>query len=227
MLAGQLATINEPTEKRLEDTTESDPTMPALAVNSTQTDLERDGAIQHCTAAGRVEEEIQEALVYEGGISTDTVPQRTDVVSDLVADVTGTGIVVAERTAGDGLYPFPYDLVAAQTGAGVTQYEINTAAFARQFSDDELRDTWMVGVDDGEGVSMDYNTRANRDDAPDATVGLGFVLSWQNAVAEGVVYESGYVAIYSAWTAPVFVEFLDDVVLPVAEPVEEAQQATL
>jgi hypothetical protein len=228
MQAGQIARLNRPAPERLTDTTEESHSLPALAVNSSQTDLEHDGVVQDCTAAARVAVEREQALVYDGGITTDRVEGREEVVSDVVADVTGTGLVVAERVAGSGRYPFPYDMIAAQTGRDLSQYELDIREFVEQFDDDQLRDTWMTGVDNGDGVSIDYNQNANRDDAPRASVGLGFSLVWNDVHAEGVVYKSGYVAIYSSWTAEVFLEFVDDAIMPVAHVAEDdGAQATL
>jgi hypothetical protein len=227
MQAGQLAQLDAPAPDRLEDTTEQSHDLPALAVNATQTDLDADREVQHCTAAARIATEEEQAIVYDGGVTSERIETRTEIISDLVADVTGTGIVLAERTGGDGRYPFPYDMVAAQTTRDLTTYNVDIQDFANQWDDDALRDTWMVGSGDDDGVRIDYNDRAEPENAPDATVGLGFVVSWEDTVGEGVVYESGYVAIYSGWTAAMFVEFVDDAVLPHAYADEQTQQATL
>lgn len=228
MIAGSIALLEAPADDTLTDTTE-DRSLPALAVTSTQTDLDREGAVQSCTLAKRVDREREEPVVYEGGITTDRVTDREAVVSDVVADVTGTGLVVAERVAGSGRYPFPFGMIAAQTGRDITQYGADVEAFAASFPTGAISDTWLVGVEDGDGVSMDYNDLAVPERAGEASVGLGFTLSWEGIMAEGVLYRSGYLAIYSPWTAPVFLEFVADAVQPhlVADDDEDGTQATL
>lgn len=228
MHAGKIAELDAPAADPLEDTTEESQTLPALAVNDAQTNLDGESAIQHCTLADRQQTEQPEPMVFEGGITESMEPTRVDVMSDVVADVTGSGVVVAERVRGSGLYPFPFNLIASQTGRDIQTYHIDVAAFADQFDDGDMRDTWMVGTDYGDGATINYNADASTERAGEANVGLGFELSWNDVIAEGVIYESGYLAIYRDWTSAVFLTFVEDAVLPhtfVAE--DDTQQTTL
>jgi len=228
MLAGTIARLDAPADDPLEDTTEHK-NLPALAVNGSQSDLEDSGVIQQCTAANRIEQDQTEAVISDGMVIENRVPQPVDVVSDVVADVTGSGVVVAERVRGSGRYPFPFDLVAAQTGQEIQQYEVDVEAFAESFDAAAIADTWLVGAGDEGGVSMDYNDNAEPEKAGDASVGLGFLLSWEGVMAEGVLYRSGYLAIYSDWIASVFLEFVNDAVMPYAYLPEDTggEQTTL
>lgn len=229
MLAGTIGVLDAPADEPLSDTTENDQSLPALAVSATQSDLDGEGIAQECTAAARVEKEREEPVVYDGGITTSREPHSVEVVSDLVTDVTGTGVVVAERLKG-GDPPFPFTLVSAQTGRNIQRHHVDVEGFVRSFDADDILDTWLVGSedDDGEGVTMDYNDRADPEKAPDATVGFGFTLSWNETIASGVLYASGYVAIHTSWTAAVFCKFVADRILPHAYTVDNGGlQATL
>jgi hypothetical protein len=213
MHAGKIAQLQTPASDPLEDTTQSG-TLPALAVNNTQQDLEGDAAAQHCTLADAVQTERPEPMVYDGGITEVMEPHTVEVISDVVADVTGSGIVVAERMRKAGRYPFPLNLIAAQTGREIQPYSVDVTAFADHFDGGDIHDTWMVGTDYGDGSTIHYNADADSEHAGEANIGLGFELSWNDVVAEGVIYESGYLAIYSEWTSAVFLQFVEDAVLP-------------
>lgn len=226
MHAGKIAQLQTPASDPLEDTTENG-SLPALAVNNTQQDLEGDAAAQHCTLADAVQTERPEPMVYDGVITEVMEPHTEEVISDVVADVTGSGLVVAERMRKAGRYPFPLNLIAAQTGREIQPYKVDVADFADHFAGD-IYDTWMVGADNMDGSSIDYNGNADVEDAPGANIGLGFELSWNDVVAEGVIYESGYLAIYSEWTSAVFLQFVEAAVLPqtfVGD--DDSQQQTL
>jgi hypothetical protein len=231
MLAGTIAVLDAPADEPLTDTTLESEELPAVAVNNEQADLEGDTAVQHCTVADYVYEDAQVPLVYEGGITTETEERRQEVVSELVADVTDSGLLIAERVKGTDEFAFPFNRVAQQTGRGIERREIDVSAFADALDDGstELMDTWLVGTDDGEGVSMDYNEQAEVADANKANVGLGFTVSWNSVVGEGVLYGSGYIAIYSSWGSSVFAEFVKENVLPhsVLDDDADGQQATL
>jgi len=146
MLAGSIAVLDRPADESLEDTT-ADESLPALSVDATQTDLSADSVAQECTAAGAIRTERDVPVVTGNIITTTRESQRVEVAADLVADVTGYGLVLPDRTAGGGRYPFPLDLVAAQTGRELTRHRVDVEAFAEAFADD-LHDTWLVGDED-------------------------------------------------------------------------------
>ncbi|PSP80151.1 hypothetical protein BRC81_02880 [Halobacteriales archaeon QS_1_68_20] len=233
MIAGTLALLESPAEDPLE-TWSNDGSPPALDVRDTQQNLDGGSVVQHGVAAGRVTRTRVDVDVAPNGTiltTSDEVPQ--EVTSEWVADVTGSGLVVAESVYGSGEFAFPFDVIASQTNERPEQLAIDVESLGRSWEADEedgLLDTWMVGRDDGEGARISYHQDAHPTDAREATIGLGFERDWRGTVARGVVYRSGYVAIWRDWTHAVFCRFVEQELLPFAfvpEDDEEAEQTTL
>lgn len=226
MQAGTLALLDEPAEDTVESFT-SRPT--ALDVRGTQEYL--DGArVQHGLATSDVEQTTREITVAGGGnIEVNSVPARTTVATEWVADVTDAGFVAAASTAGSDP-TFPFNIFRAQTRRELTPARLDVGAFVDSRDDITL---WMSGskVETGEtqpnDASMEYGREANQ---AGGNVGVGFETGWEGTTARGVLYASGYVAAYnSSWGPMQFAQFVRDVVLPVAEVPEddESEQATL
>jgi len=228
MPAGTIA-ILETTSDPLE-TASQDGELPALDVRNTQEGLDG-SSVQSGVAADTVADQITEVEVAPNGkIITTAMDTGKTVATEWIADVTDGGFVVAESLSGSGDFAFPLNLITAQTGARTQLVELDLNAVVAGWDDDMLMDTWMVGTDEGDRASINYHGAANRDDAPEANIGLGFELRWNGTIAKGVVYESGYVAIWEEWTAPVFAAFVEQELLPHAEPVDgddPGEQATL
>lgn len=231
MIAGALARLEEPADEPLESWCR-DGDLPALDVDESQRSL--DGRPIQCgTAATVTEEKIASANVREdhGRITIDEHRTRReiDVVSDWVADPTGTGLIVPETPDGEGDWAFPLDLIASRTDRHPERLEVDVAALEDAWSSDGgLTDVWMAGSEDLDGTSIEYHDHAAR--ASDPTIGLGFERSWGGRVVRGVVYASGYVACYSLDHPGTFVAFLEEELLPFAfvpEDDEESAQATL
>ncbi len=99
----------------------------------------------------------------------------------------------------------------------------------------ETADAWNVSLSrdfggDKEKTSIDYHDAADIDAAKEGTVGLGFRYFWGDMHVRGIVYESGYVAMYRDMATPVFAKWLREEVLPflrVEDGERESDQATL
>jgi len=231
MIAGTLALLEEPVDEPL-DTWFRDRDLPAIHVERTQTSFD-DRPVQQGTAATRVETTRRDAAVAvnaEGeAIALDVTdePAMQDVSSEWVADITGSGLVAAESLTGTDEYAFPFDIIAARTERSLQRVYINVAKLHSAWSEeDALGDVWMTGTDDEDSASIQYHDAADVETKP--TIGLGFVRPWNGTVERGVVYESGYVAIYSSNTASSFVRFVEEELLPYRyEQEDDAEQTTL
>lgn len=234
MIAGSLAVLEQPTDEALESWFRNGRSLPALDVQRTQQSLEDDRPIQSGKAATTVETTHRDISV---GVNTDGEPIAIDVdryegreqlVTDWVADVTDTGLIVAESTDGEGELAFPFDVFWNVTGQQPERLRVNIAALHEEWDrDGVLGDVWMTSADIGGGASIEYHDEADEDARP--TIGMGFERPWSGKVMRGVVYESGYCAIYSSSSAPDVVRFLEEELLEFAgipdddEPAEEQE----
>ena len=91
----------------------------------------------------------------------------------------------------------------------------------------------QTGEPDVDNVDMRYGRGALKKDAIQAEIGVGFETPWHGTVVKGVIYNSGYLAIYnpSSWGPMQFAGFVREEIMPVAEvpDVEEdaGEQSTL
>jgi hypothetical protein len=231
MYAGTIARLEEPIDEPLESRFAND-YYPAFDVQRTQTSFD-DRPIQEGQAADRVDtfEQRVEIDRAESGkdrsISTERVEERETLLTDWVADVTGTGLIAAESVDGPGPFAFPFDQFYFVGGEDVERLRINLEeAYTAWKGDDDLGNVWMNASDPGDGAQMSYHQQADADQKP--TIGLGFERPWDGTVVRGVAYESGYVALYSVESAIKFVRFVGDELLPYAQPYDdEDEQATL
>lgn len=232
MQAGAIGILDEPASEPLESWTRNGG-LPALDVRDTQPDLDGNSTVQSGVAGGTVTAPETDVEVADNGkIITSSHDARETVHTSWVADVTGAGIVVAESVQGGGEFPFPFDLFYSRVGQPVERVAIDLETIADAWSEDGLQETWMVGRGDHNGASIDYNASAHTSDARRASIGLGFELAWQGQVAKGVLYASGYLAVWEPWTASVFCRFVEEELLPHAYVPEDdddgpGEQSTL
>ncbi|QLH78642.1 hypothetical protein HZS55_15690 [Halosimplex rubrum] len=232
MIAGTLVQLEEPIDVRLDSTFADDGSLPALEVSTTQDSF--DGRpVQAGTVAGTVMTNTEDVFVSHGPddddhrIVTEPSEATTPVATDWVADVTGTGLIAIESVQGPGKYDFPLDLFAARTGRTPERLEIDVEKLHMSWTDaGTLGDVWMRGADGGDGATIDYHQQASADEP--ATIGFGFTRPWNNTVMEGVVYESGYVAVYNEDMPSAFVRFVEEELLAFTDVADgTADQATL
>jgi len=222
MIAGTIALLDAPAGEPLSDTVGSRD-RPALSVKKTQRDLAGEAIAQHGSAVGTVSITTEDVTVMEDDgdvtIITEEFEGREEHLTDWTADVTGRGVVVVESLGGTDAFAFPLNVIASQTDQRPRLVEVDIEGLARDWGDVEA---WYVGATDGdEKAALTYHEAATAPE--DATVGLGFTRTWQETAVRGVIYESGYIAVYSAWTHAVFLEFLADAVLPYAHPIDDVQ----
>lgn len=232
MIAGTLARLTEPADEQLETWFRSGG-LPGLHVERTQQGL--DGRpVQQGTAATKVESterRVDVGVNVDGeavALDVSDEPAMDDISTEWVADVTGSGLLAAESVAGEDRFAFPFDLFASVTGRDVELLHVDVAELHTEWSStDSLGDVWMTGAsDDEDATSIQYHEAADVTTTP--TFGMGFVRPWNGTVERGVIYESGYAAIYSSNTASAYVRFVEDELLPFAyAPGDESEQSTL
>lgn len=182
-------------------------------------------AVQYGRACSTVESTQEEIHVLDGEIEVESVGTKERVWTEWVADVTDAGFVVAERTHSENPM-FPFDLFRAATGETVDPARIDPGAFVRQQDDVDL---WFSGskaeTPDTEpnDVDMGYGRDANQ---AGGNVGVGFETGWNGTTVRGVMYASGYVAVYNdTWGPMQFARFVRDAILPVAH-VPDTEEGT-
>lgn len=200
MIAGTLAT-HDPVQDELEDWHHND-NLPALDVETTQTTHDN-ATYQSGTAATRLEDTRTSINLHtKDGVHLDTFREKTiqEYATQWYADPTGSGIVLAESLGNPSSeYPFPYDLIATQLGVDVHRQAIGIEDVHGAWqSREDLDEVWLHANDTmGDGTSIQYHESANEQPGA-ASIGLGFKRSWSGTIVRGVVYSSGYVALYSA-----------------------------
>ena len=231
MYAGTIARFEDALEEPLESRF-ANGHYPAFDVQRIQASFD-DRPIQEGQAADRVDVEGERVEIASNGsgddrsIVTERTEERDTLLTDWVADPTGTGLIAAESVDGPGPFAFPFDQFFFVGGEDVERLRINLEdAYLAWKGEDSLGNVWMNASDPGDGAQMSYHQQADADQKP--TIGLGFERPWDGTVVRGVAYESGYVALYSVESAVDFVRFVGDELLPYARPVDdEDEQSTL
>lgn len=231
MIAGTLALLREPADAPLADY--HDGGYSALDVESTQEYL--DGRrVQEGMAASQVETRLQKVHLDGSDIETSREQVLQTVATNWVADVTTeTPWVVAESTTPGPEPPFPFDLISARTGTIAEPVELDPAQFvANQLDAGNDLQTEMLAHESAneKNTTMDYGQPPGaKRAARDANIGVGFKTPWRSTVVRGIIYGSGYLAVYapSSWGSAQFARFVDEEIVPIAsvpEADEDAQQ---
>lgn len=230
MIAGTLALLDSAADDDLDSRSSGFTT---LDVREAQEYL--DGAtVQHGRACARVESRTEDIYVNGTTIEAETVGSTTKVWTEWVADVTDAGFLVTERTAGSEP-TFPFDMFEVTTGVGVARARIDTDAFVEaQRRADNNPKAWFSAsktetADDDRpnDVDMGYGRDAN---AAGGNVGVGFSTAWNGRRIKGIMYASGYLAIYSDWVGTTaFAQFVREEILPHASVPDdgEVEQETI
>lgn len=214
MIAGTLARLDSPVDDPIESYIRQGG-YPAVTVTNTQTTVD-EATPQTGNVAGRVEESVTN--VYTGTddgdpyIDTERDETVTPIATEWAADVTGSGIILAESIAANEELPFPFDVFGGVTGSNVERKQIDIRRLFTDWEDDAL-DVWMAGNDE-HGSEMAYHGKA-QDVEP--TIGIGFKKAWNGTTIKGVAWASGYVALYSARHAADGLQFVADEILPYTE----------
>jgi len=170
------------------------------------------------TAADLLEVQQESVTITEDEVATQQVKGLQEKAVDFYADVATDPGFIGVSSASDG--EWLVQRIAAQTGVEVLKTWIDVDAFADHIRQQaETADAWNVSRsrDYGGGkeeTSIDYHDAANIDDAQKGTLGLGFQYFWGDTRVRGIVYESGYVAMYRDMVTIEFAKWLREEVLP-------------
>ena len=234
MLAGTLCLIDETLKDPLESWYRGDG-VTGLDVSDTQNTL-NGRPIQSGVAAGTVtrQKKVPTTAVNRSGDTTSIVTEQVDqgekLLTEWVADVTGTGLVVIESIDGDGQLDFPLDMFYARMGEHPQRQYVDVEALHIEWSDEDvLGDVWLNAAEAPDGSSINYHQQAE-EERP-ASTGLGFERPWNGTVMRGVVYKSGYLAVYNSSKPTNFVQFIEEEILRFCHESEDEDdedgQATL
>ncbi len=184
-------------------------------------------------AADHVEEQIQKVHIDNGKITTsrENVIQRKQV--EFYADVATDPGFIGVSSASDG--EWLVKRIAAKTGVEAMETRVDVDEFAARIREEaEAPNAWNVSRQEDYGggmeeTSIDYHRSADLEAAQGGTIGLGFEYFWDDTRVEGIVYESGYVALYSDTISEVFGAWIREEVLPhlYVPDVDDTEQDTL
>lgn len=189
--------------------------LPALDVESTRYP---DGEeIYHGTAADLVEQSAQDVTVTPSGIETERIEELEKVATDWYADF-DAGWIGFDSSDGE----FISEILAARHGVEVYEGALDVDAFAEHLVEKDISGAWQTGRkktldDDGEAsrVEINYHDSASlRAAAQGDNVQLGFRNTWGDMRVRGTVTRSGYVALYTSTTTPVFARWMREEVVP-------------
>lgn len=222
MIGGTLAQLDEPTDERLETDLRD---RNGIDVRDTQETLGANGIAQSGVAVGSIDTNEQHVEILSNpdgervGVHVEQESRRKRVVSDWVADVTGTGVIAAASTKEQDPLAFPFDVLSARAGVDLEQLWLSLPDLVTRWDGDgpgnaELVDVWLSGTADEDRTEMLYHDSA--DMSLETDLGLGFKIQWDGTYERGVAYESGYVALYTVDTADLFLRFINEEILPVA-----------
>jgi len=189
--------------------------------------------LYHGDAADYVEQ-IAEDVHIDDGIYT----SRDEVISreaiEFYADVSTDPGFIGVSSASKG--EWFVKRVAAKTGVEAMETCIDVDAFAERIREDDeaAANAWNVSRQEDYGpdlteTSIDYNRSADLETAVEGTIGLGFEYFWEDSRFRGVLYESGYVALYTDTVPIVFGRWLQDEIVPhlYVPDVDEDEEAQL
>jgi hypothetical protein len=204
----------------------------ALEVQDGYSYLDGGDVVQHGMAAETLEESRTEVELEDHSVETLREDELELVSTEWIADLAGAGYACVDTSDGS----FFWDMIAAQVGVRVDRAEIDVGGFVRDRRDlDPKPDWWMKArregsEEDPSGVSIDYHGDVPQE-VIDANIGIGFEYSYEGRLVSGVLYESGFVAMFGpeAWGTEHFARWLKDEVLPYAGVEDDApgEQDTL
>lgn len=196
---------------------------PAIDAEATKY-LDR-ATVYHGTCANTID--VQTTDVHVGdAIVTEEVTGRDTVACEFYADL-DAGFVGVDSSVGEWLF----NTLGAMHGVRIGRARLDLDAFASALRAEATASAWHVAASDQSDpdnprVSIDYHADADFacTDGRE-TSQLGFQYSWSGTPVRGTVAQSGYVAVYSSWTAETFAKWLREELLEFAELA--AEQAEL
>lgn len=180
-------------------------------------------------AAERTTEDEKRAQIGGGSIAVEKIREEKVLDTDFLADLENRFLLIGSS---DG--EFLYNMIWAQTGAQVNRAEIDIVDFVRTIRKREQSNLeyWMAAKGGDLGTKIGYHMDAEDALARSANIGIGFEYRWQNSMLKGVVYESGYVALFEPkhWDSGAFLKWVNEELLQFAdypEDEEETEQTRL
>ncbi|UHQ96425.1 hypothetical protein [Natrinema halophilum] len=235
MIAGQLALLNGSADEPLQS--HHDQTGRALQVDETQTYLGDDLVIQSGLVAGKVPKQEERVMVDGHVIETETRDVSRRVATEWIADVDGSGWVLAERTHSSDLEhepDWPFNEFSKLAGPEIAPVRLKPWEFVRN-QRDEGRD-WTAEMATREhnldDVSIEWGTET-KTDAINADVGVALTTHWRDMFVRLVIYSSGYLAIWEPdeMKPELLGRFIHEEIIPIttfddSAKIDEKQQVT-
>lgn len=137
-------------------------------------------------------------------------------------------VVYAGSVREEGGGTFPFTLLSAVAGVMCEHLHFETEAIRQAWEDDGvLSETWLAGTETDDATVMAYGEASLSESAD---IGLGFERAWEGYVLRGVVYSTGYLAVFEELSDPQFLRFVTEELVPfgfVEEEEAESGQSTL
>lgn len=235
MIAGQLAFLAEPADDPLENY--HDDGRRAVDVESAISYLDDELTVQHGMVAGRVPKQEERVTLAGHEIETEQRDVERTVASEWVADVTGGGWILAERTHSSDREDqprWPFSDFQTRTGRRIEPVEFAPQEFVRRQRDQDRDYTIEMASREfnGDDVSIEWGSGALKKDAIKSDVGVALTTLWDGHFVRLVVYGSGYLAIWEPEEMAIeaVARFVHEEVAPIAhvpEDDEETEQDTL
>jgi hypothetical protein len=175
--------------------------------------------LYHGEAAARIHEERDLPMPTNGGIAVEPLEASRRVLVDFYADLQEGWAGVS---SGDGEW-FVDEYLYNKHRLDAYEMYVGMESWIQDFVDEDTATVWGLTYSVESG---DETTRAGAQFHRDASIeqierdaedisGVGFGYSWGNNPIRGVIYESGYVAVYSqSVSESMFARYLSDHVLP-------------
>ncbi|AFZ74598.1 hypothetical protein [Natronobacterium gregoryi] len=228
MIDGTLAFLDEPADEPLENYHD---THRALHVESAVSYLDDELTVQRGTVAGRVPKEEEIVSMNGHEIEVDRETRTRTVPSDWIADVSGGGWVVAERTHTPREQDeyldidWPFTEFVKRTGIDIDHVGFSPAQFVRNQRDADRDYTIEMASREynGDDVSIEWGQGALKKDAIKSDVGVALTTLWNGEFVRLVVYGSGYFAIWEPEEMQIeeFARFVDEEIVPIAHVLED------
>lgn len=182
-----------------------------LDVDGAQTEL---SAGDRTTVTGRAASPFDDTEPVVRVDGTDISLDTEEVTRRVGAEWAARGrVAFAESTVEEGGGTWPFTLLSAVANVRCERLNFDTDAVRRAWSEDgTLSETWLAGSrDDGDATVMAYGDAS---DGEASDIGLGFERAWEGFILRGVVYESGYVAVFEDLGSTAFLRFVTAELVP-------------
>jgi hypothetical protein len=177
--------------------------------------------LSHGRAAARIHDERQLPMPTTSGIETEQMEVSRKALVDFYADLEGGW---AGISSADGEW-FVEEWLLTQHSVAAHEMALDLEAWINDFVEESDPEVWGVSYSvevDGEATRAGADFHRDADlsqlmrDA-DSISGVGFRYDWSGGTVRGVIYESGYVALYSQYTEAAFGRWLADHVIPYSD----------